>query len=218
MSFIKNLHFKIGRFELNIPQLELPESGVIALTGGSGSGKTTLLKVLLGLHQPQNWQWQSGATALHRLPLSDRRMGVVFQGYDLFPHMTAEENIMVVLKARHSGVRRHQMLQQLAALKEQLNLQDCWQTSARDLSGGEKQRVALLRAVMSDPRMLLLDEPFSALDSNLRDEARALVKTVISQLSIPVILVTHDTEDVQRLAQYEIKLAQGRVISASPVA
>lgn len=218
MSSIKNLRFKIGRFELNIPELELPDSGVTALTGGSGSGKTTLLKVMLGLHRPQGWQWQSTGINLHQLPLSERRMGVVFQSYDLFPHMSAEENVMVVLKARHAGEKRKQMLQQLAVFREQLSLQHCWRTLGRDLSGGEKQRVALLRAVVSDPRMLLLDEPFSALDSELRGEARAIVKKVISQLDIPVLLVTHDAEDVRALAQYEVKLEQGRVISASPVA
>lgn len=217
MSSIKKLVFKTGRFELNIPELEIPAHGVTALTGPSGSGKTTLLKVLLGLHQPQGWEWQSEGAALHTLPLAERRMGVVFQGYDLFPHMTAEENILLVLKSRHPGKKREQMLQQLELFKEQLGLSSCWKTNAHDLSGGEKQRVALLRALVSAPRMLLLDEPFSALDSELRGEARALVKKIISQLNIPVLLVTHDRADVEELAHHEIQLVSGRVVSSSAV-
>lgn len=212
MSHIKNLRFKLDNFELDIPDLQLPETGVTAIQGSSGSGKTTFLKTLIGLHQPTDWSWMFKGEDLSRLPISQRKLGVVFQSYDLFPHLTAEENIFLVLKARHEEHNLDEMYKQLQKYKFQLNLESCWKTSAANLSGGEKQRIALLRALVSNPRMLLLDEPFSALDSDLRVEARRTVKELIQQINIPVYLITHDQEDVNALAQHVIKMKAGKII------
>lgn len=200
-------------FELNIPELLIPEKGITAILGSSGSGKTTFLKTLIGLYQPHGWSWTFKGELLSGLDISDRRLGVVFQGYDLFPHLTAEENINLVLKARNSD-KTARLLAQNKVEKYifQLNLESCRHTRAQNLSGGEKQRVALLRALVSNPRILLLDEPFSALDTDLRSEARLLVKEVLSQLDIPIYLVTHDKEDVSSLAENVIHLKNGKLI------
>lgn len=200
-------------FELIIHELSIPEKGVTAILGSSGSGKTTFLKTLIGLYQPQGWSWTFKGELLSSLDIGSRRLGVVFQGYDLFPHLTAEENVNLVLKARNTE-KAARVAAQIKVEKYflQLNLESCRQTLAQNLSGGEKQRVALLRALVSNPRILLLDEPFSALDTNLRSEARLLVKEVLSQLDIPVYLVTHDKEDVSSLAENVIHLKNGKLV------
>lgn len=212
MSLIKNINFKLGSFELLIPQLEIADVGVTAIQGESGSGKSTLLNVLIGLHKPVGYEWIFKGTDLARLEISERRLGVVFQGYDLFPHLTAQENIEIVLKARYPKKENQQIqLSKLAEAAEQLKLDKCWSTKAENLSGGEKQRVALLRAVFSNPRMLILDEPFSALDADLRNESRLVLKNFIHKLEVPVLLVTHDAEDVSVLAQHSFRMKNGRI-------
>lgn len=213
MSLIKNISLKLDSFELEIPQLEIADIGITAIQGESGSGKTTLLNVLIGLHNPVKWEWSFKGTDLAKLTMSERRLGVVFQGYDLFPHLTAQQNIEIVLKTRYPQKEEQQIqLARLADSVEQLKLHKCWTTKAESLSGGEKQRVALLRAVFSNPRILILDEPFSALDVDLRNESRQVLKNFIHKLEIPVLLVTHDAEDISVLAQHSLRMKNGRII------
>lgn len=213
MSLVKNINLKLDSFELAISELEIADQGVTAIQGESGSGKTTLLNVLIGLHKPTAWEWLFKGADLARLEISERRLGVVFQGYDLFPHLTAQQNIEIVLKARYPKKQDQQIqLSRLAESAEQLKLQKCWNTKAESLSGGEKQRVALLRAVFSNPRMLILDEPFSALDPNLRSESRMILKNFIHKLEVPVLLVTHDEADVSALAQHSLRMKNGRIV------
>ena len=213
MSLIKNLNlnFKADGFRLQIDQLEIPDQGVTAFWGPSGSGKTTLFKTLIGLYEPENWSWIYKNVSLHKLPLSERQLGVVFPNYELFPHLTAEENIKLVIHARYPASEVEAALVKCENFKMILKLQSCWQTKAEKISGGEKQRVALLRAILSKPRILLLDEPFSALDPELRGEARNLLKAVLGEVDLPVYLITHDREDVDALAQNRIQLKQGRI-------
>jgi ABC-type Fe3+/spermidine/putrescine transport system ATPase subunit len=211
MSHIKNLRIRLENFELDIPDLKLAESGVTAILGSSGSGKTTFLKTLIGLYRPNTWSWNFKGEDLAKLSIADRRLGVVFQSYDLFPHLTAEENIFLVLNARHNLEERDIIHKQLQKYKFKLNLESCWQTCATHLSGGEKQRVALLRALVSKPRILLLDEPFSALDSDLRTQAREALKELVQQIHIPIYLITHDQEDVSALAHHVIHMKNGKI-------
>ena len=213
MSSIKNLHFKLGEFTLDLPSLELSDSGITTLQGPSGSGKSTLLNVLIGIHKPRGWQWNLKGEDLSSMELSDRRLGVVFQSYDLFPHLSAEENILVVLNARYPKVEREFQIQRLQKFTDKLHLKRCWHTLAQDLSGGEKQRVALLRAIFSNPRLLLLDEPFAALDPELRAESRAMIKELIQQSGIPALIVTHDELDVQALSNFNFRMQNGKVVN-----
>jgi ABC-type sugar transport system ATPase subunit len=212
MSLIKNLHYKFDSFELRADSLELPDTGITVLKGPSGSGKSTFLNILIGLEKPKSWVWTFQDTDLSQLPIEDRRLGVVFQTYDLFPHMTAEENVTLVLKARNSKDQWPQLMTKLQELTSELGLNRCWHTRAQYLSGGEKQRVALLRAVISNPRLLLLDEPFSALDSENKAEARQVLKAFIERVRIPALVVTHDEEDVKAIAQAVFHV-QGGVFS-----
>ncbi len=214
MSHIKNLSLKFDDFEFRIDELIIPEKGVTAILGSSGSGKTTFLKTLIGLYQPVDWTWTFKGELLSSFDIGERRLGVVFQSYDLFPHLTAEENINLVLNARHSGEKdRLEVNKKVKQYMQQLNLESCRKTVANNLSGGEKQRVALLRALVSNPRILLLDEPFTAFDVDLRSEARMIVKDLLKELDIPVYLITHDKEDVDSLAENVIRLKNGKIIS-----
>ncbi len=208
MSLIKNLKLNFENFSLDISELKIADQGVTAFWGPSGSGKTSFFKTLIGLHQPKSWSWQFNETKMHELDLAQRRLGVVFQSYELFPHLTAAENIQIVADARG-----HVSSDEIENYKQKLNLAACWNTPAQKLSGGEKQRVSIMRALVSQPRILLLDEPFSALDPHLRNEARLLVKTLVSELKIPVYLITHDQADVDALADYVVQLQHGRVVS-----
>lgn len=214
MSHIKNLNLKLSSFELSVDDLQLPDHGVTAFMGPSGSGKSSFIQTLIGLHHPVGWSWNFKGELLSELPVKARRLGVVFQSYDLFPHMTAAENVEIVVRSRtqksaaHSAELQSQMKRQMKLLQ----LEKCWQTRADRLSGGEKQRVALLRAFVSQPRLLLLDEPFAALDEELRIEARALLKELIQESQIPVYIVTHDAKDAVSLeAQAVYNVRNGRI-------
>lgn len=218
MSVIKNLKYKLNDFELSADQLEWPDHGITVLQGASGSGKSTFLSLLIGtLETKTPWQWDFQGTDLCRLSISDRRLGVVFQNYELFPHMSAEENVQIVMRARHPKSEHTDMNKKIVQMKLELGLEKCWDTKAHHLSGGEKQRVALLRAVISRPRLLLLDEPFSALDENLREEARLLLKSFIERVGIPALVITHDEKDVKALAHAVFHLENGRFSSVTRI-
>ena len=207
MAIIENINFKLGTFTLKLEQMEIPDIGVTAFVGPSGSGKSTFFNILIGLHQPINWSWQYHHQNLAQLPLSERRLGVVFQSDNLFPHLTLAENIEIVF---HSRNPQKAFGDKMTGLKKKLNLDRCWHTKAYDLSGGEKQRASLLRALISQPRILLLDEPFSALDSESKSEARAMVKTLLNEMAIPIYLITHDLDDVRTLAHQTVDIIDGQ--------
>jgi len=210
MWTVKNLKYKLGNFSIDIPYLDCADRKVNVIMGPSGSGKTTLLNIFLGIYQPVGWSWVIDGTEMSMLAINERQLGIVFQGNDLFPHLTAEDNIKLVMQARNNwtGFSR----EQLYKYQDSLSLEKCWRTKAENLSGGEKQRVALLRAIMSKPRMLLLDEPFSALDQDLKEESRALVSRVMEALDIPTILITHDSHDLEAFKGRLIQLESGRIV------
>lgn len=219
MSYVENLkrnYFPSGKkgdpeFTLDIPRWEILDKGVTVLWGPSGSGKTSVFRILLGLEPCPGMVWNFKGEDIASLKTPDRRMGVVFQTLDIFPHMTAKENILFAAKARK--VDSTKAISRLKHLVEVLLMESFLERKASFLSGGEKQRVALARALMGEPRVLLLDEPFSALDQELRDESRRLVKTVIETEDIPTILVTHDQRDVEILGNKVSKIKNGRLIS-----
>ena len=215
MFLVKNLQFKFAQnqnFELNCPELKFDARGITAIRGPSGSGKSTFFKILIGEFSPINWSWTLNNEEISNKDVSDRHLGVVFQNYELFPHLTAQENIEIVMKSRDNF--SYQSLQQLDNYKKQLNLENCWNTKADHLSGGEKQRTAVLRAIMSKPKLILLDEPFAALDPALRQESRALLKGVIDKSGIPALMITHDEEDCVQLANRTIFMHDGRFLNS----
>ena len=217
MSVIRNLIRDYGDFQIHIPLWEISDNGVTALRGPSGSGKTSVIRLLLGLDEaPQlSWTWANGED-LAQLPVTKRNLGVVFQNYELFPHMTSLENILFAARARK--ITDSDTQERLKRLSHMLHLDKFLNRKTSLLSGGERQRVALARALIGRPRFLFLDEPFSALDANLRAEARALVKNLITELSIPTLLVSHDEEDVRALAHTVAEIRDGHLLERMPPA
>ena len=210
MSSVKNLFRDYGDFKIDIPDWEIPDQGVTALIGPSGSGKTSVFRLLIGLEKAQSLKWMFDGEDLAKLPPARRRLGVVFQSYELFPHMTAAENILFAAKAR--GLSESETERRLRRLTGQLRMDSFLDRTASVLSGGEKQRTALARALIGKPRMLLLDEPFSALDEELRAESRTLVKELIHEEKVPALLVTHDRQDVAALADRSQGILAGKLV------
>jgi len=210
MSLVENLFRNYGEFKIDIPSWEILDQGVTVLWGPSGSGKTSVFRLLIGLDTAPNFKWTFQEHDLAKMNVPQRRLGVVFQTLDLFPHMTAEENILFAAKARE--IPLEQAFEKMKELTSEMQMQSFMNRPVSVLSGGEKQRVAIARALIGHPRILLLDEPFSALDQELRQESRALVKRVIEKEKIPTLLVTHDPADVEMLANKVCTIKHGSIV------
>jgi molybdate transport system ATP-binding protein len=192
---------------------------VMALVGPSGSGKSTTLRAIAGLHRPldgsvvcngRTWLETASGTAV---PARRRRVGLVFQSYALFPHLSAIENVMESLTDRPRSVRRSEALHYLA----KVHLTDLGHRRPGELSGGQQQRVAVARALARRPDVMLLDEPFSAVDRATRFRLQAELAELRRDLSMPVVLVTHDLDEATRLADEVVVLSEGRVLASGPI-
>jgi molybdate transport system ATP-binding protein len=192
---------------------------VLAIFGPSGSGKTTVLRAIAGLYEPTHARvcagpeiWTDTASATF-VPPHRRAVGYVFQEYALFPHLTAAANVITALGHRPRGERRARA----AALLELVNLSGHANRRPGELSGGERQRVALARALAREPAVLLLDEPFAATDRVVRRRLQDEVDRLRQTLDIPLILVTHDLDDVVRLATHLLILTHGKGAASGPL-
>jgi molybdate transport system ATP-binding protein len=192
---------------------------VLAIFGPSGSGKTTILRSVAGLYKPSHASVYSGADTWTDtetgtfVPPYRRAVGLVFQEYALFPHLTAVHNVMTALGHRPRVERRDkaEMLLNLVHLGGQLSRRPS------ELSGGERQRVALARALAREPAVLLLDEPFAAVDRSVRRRLQNEIDSLRRTLDMPLILVTHDFDDVVRLATHVLMLEQGRAVACGSI-
>lgn len=209
MSLVENLDRDYGDFRLTIPRWEIPDRGITALSGPSGSGKTTLFRILLGLEACNGWSWNFLNVDLAKLSVPERHLGVVFQSLELFPHLSAANNIRFAGQARRRP--KADIEKELGKLAAELQIANVINKKVSRLSGGERQRVAIARAIIGQPRMLLLDEPFSSLDADLRAEARALLKRVVQSRGIPAVLITHDKEDINALADTAVQIRGGKL-------
>ena len=205
--------------------LELPEGEITVLIGPSGSGKSTLLQLLAGLLHPASGKILFDGEDVTGVPTERRDVGVVFQSYALFPHLTVRENIAFGLKtgrrrfsARSSRRRpsRHALEARVWDAAALLGLERLLDRRPGQLSGGEQQRVALARAVAPRPALLLLDEPLSALDARLRRAVRTELASLLGKLGTTVFYVTHDQEEAMLLADHLVVLHEGRVAQAGP--
>ena len=193
--------------------LDIARGQCVALLGASGSGKTTLLRIVAGLERPDSGQlWLDGVPALD-IPPGKRGAGFVFQGYALFAHMTVAENIGFGLMVRRRP--RTEIAATVARLLALVRLEGLDRRLPAQLSGGQRQRVALARALAVEPRILLLDEPFGALDRTVREELRTELRRIQQTLGITTLFVTHDPEEAAALADRIVTLVNGRIVPSS---
>ncbi len=184
----------------------------VCLLGPSGCGKTTLLRVIAGLAQPDDGELLLGSEDLSQVPARRRGFGIVFQSYSLFPNMTVAQNIGYGLRVRGDAPQRVEA--RVAGLLEIIRLPQLADRYPWQLSGGQQQRVALARAVAPEPRLLLLDEPLSALDAKVRTELRMEIRNLQQQLGILTLMVTHDQEEALTLADRIVCMRQGGIAQA----
>ena len=194
--------------------LQVGEGELLALLGPSGSGKTTLLRVLAGLEQPDAGEVRFQGADLLAQSARDRRIGMVFQHYALFRHMTVASNIAFGLdsRPRRERIGRKAVNARVDELLRLVKLEDYGPRRPAQLSGGQRQRVALARALAIEPRMLLLDEPFGALDAQVRAELRRWLREVHRRAGVTTILVTHDQEEALETADRIAVMNGGRVV------
>ena len=190
--------------------LAVEDGAFLALLGPSGGGKSTLLKAVAGLVPLTGGQVLLGGRDVTALPTHRRGAVIVFQDLRLFPHMTAAENVAFPLKMR--GVDRRQRLERAEALLERVQLPGCGRRRIDTLSGGQQQRVALARALAAEPALLLLDEPFSSLDEDLREDMRELVLSLHREFAATTILVTHDQREALAMSDQVALLLEGELI------
>jgi sulfate transport system ATP-binding protein len=200
---------------LNGVDVHVPQGKLVALLGPSGSGKTTLLRIIAGLEFPDP---QSGRVLFHGEDVTDlhagkRRVGFVFQHYALFRHMSVFENVAFGLRVRRRRDRPNsaQITERVHRLLELVQLDGLAGRYPSQLSGGQRQRVALARALAVEPRVLLLDEPFGALDARVRKDLRRWLRRFHDEIQLTTIFVTHDQEEALEIADEVVIMNQGRV-------
>ncbi len=225
---MNNLHLKIKMsrpvFELDL-DLQLPGLGITAIFGPSGSGKTTLLRAVAGLEKNQvgriqigSHVWQDTQQGID-LPTWQRPLGYVFQESSLLPHLNVTDNLNFGLKRaeKASGNAQSDAAMALKASIELLGIGSLLQRMPDQLSGGERQRVAIARAIAMKPKLLLMDEPLASLDAARRQEIFPWLTKLRDELKMPMLYVTHSTEELTRLADHLVVLDQGQVKAQGPV-
>lgn len=193
--------------------LSIPGGALVALLGPSGSGKTTLLRILGGLEYPTSGRVLFDGHDATGITVQERRAGFVFQSYALFRHMTVFDNIAYGLNARPRASRpsRAEIARRVTKLLDLIQLPQIADRYPSQLSGGQRQRVALARALAIEPRMLLLDEPFGALDAKVRKELRQGLREIHDETGLTTVFVTHDQDEAMELADLVVVMSMGRI-------
>jgi sulfate transport system ATP-binding protein len=205
---------RFGRYPaLDHVDLEVRDGEFLALLGPSGSGKTTLLRIIAGLAFPDQGNVLFNGEDVTDLKVADRKVGFVFQHYALFKHMTIEDNVAFGLSVRKRSQRppAAQIAARAHELLELVQLGGLGDRYPAQLSGGQRQRVALARALAVEPQLLLLDEPFGALDAKVRKTLRRWLRDLHKQMGLTSIFVTHDQEEALELADRVVVMNQGRI-------
>jgi sulfate/thiosulfate transport system ATP-binding protein len=212
---VANVTKRFGEFlALDDVSLEIPAGGLVALLGPSGSGKTTLLRIVAGLEFADSGAIRFDGQDISDRAAGERHVGFVFQHYALFRHMTVFENIAFGLSVRPRSRRpsRQQIRDRVGELLDLIQLRSQAGRYPSQLSGGQRQRVALARALAVEPRVLLLDEPFGALDAKVRLELRRWLRQLHDDVGVTSVFVTHDQEEALEVADRVAVMNQGRIV------
>ncbi len=206
---VKNLTVVQGDFLLDSIDLKTEGCQYFVILGPTGSGKSTLLKSLLGLYKPCGGEIYINGEEITNHLIESRNTGYIPQDLALFPHLNVQRNIAYGMEV--SGLTKKRQKEKIERICEWLHIRDLLERSPQGLSGGEKQKVALARALVNDPQLLLLDEPFSAIDRATRREIWTEMLAVINKLEIPVIHVTHDLEEAYALGEEFAVMINGQI-------
>ena len=205
---VRNVAKSFGAREvLKHISLAIAPGEFLTLLGESGSGKTTLLRLIAGFEQPASGEIWMSSQRLDTLPPYKRRVNTVFQNYALFPHLTVQENVSYGLQV--SGVVKSEIPDRVKEALQMVKMQEFAASRPAKLSGGQQQRVALARALVNRPKLLLLDEPLSALDANLRKQMQGELKSLQRELGITFLFVTHDQDEAMALSDRIALLKDG---------
>lgn len=189
--------------------LEIDKGEFVSMLGPSGSGKTTLLMMLAGFERPTSGTISAGGKRIDGLPPYKRNMGVVFQNYALFPHMTVGENVAFALKMRHQS--RAEMAGRVARALDMVQLGSLSDRRPGQLSGGQQQRVALARALIFEPEVVLMDEPLGALDKQLREQMQMDIRDLHRRLGLTIVFVTHDQTEALTMSDRIAVFNHGKI-------
>nr|YP_010231176.1 probable transport protein [Nephroselmis pyriformis]QSV37245.1 probable transport protein [Nephroselmis pyriformis] len=212
---VENVSKNFGAFRaLDHVNLEIKSGSLVALLGPSGSGKSTLLRVMGGLEVPDTGTvWLGGKDATYQ-PVQERNMGFVFQNYALFPHMPLYQNVdfgIKIYEEMHGISDPEQRWKRAYSLLRLIEMEHLSDRYPGQISGGQKQRVALARALAVEPRVLLLDEPFGALDPNIRKDLRGWLRTLHEKVPVTTVFVTHDQQEAMEVANEIVIFNEGRI-------
>ena len=194
---------------LNEVSLEVPSGALLALLGPSGSGKTTLLRIIAGLEAADSGSVRYHDEDVTRAPVTERNVGFVFQHYALFRHLSVFENVAFALRVRKAP--RARVRERVRELLRLVQLEGLERALPAQLSGGQRQRIALARALAAEPKVLLLDEPFGALDARVRQELRRWLRRLHDELRVTSVFVTHDQEEAFEVADRVVIMNHGRI-------
>jgi ABC-type Fe3+/spermidine/putrescine transport system ATPase subunit len=189
--------------------LVVGDGEIVALTGASGSGKSTLLRIICGLESADDGEVMLAGENIDGIPCEKRNIGMIFQSPILYPHMNVARNLHLGISEKMSREEKDELVEQIL---NDVDLTGFQLRNVDELSGGEAQRVALARTLLTKPRALLMDEPFSALDTELRESLAEKTRKLLSQLDIPIIHVTHDVDEAQRIADRVVKLCDINIL------
>ena len=214
---LSNIHKHFGNFTaLHDVTLDIPAGQLTAILGPSGSGKTTLLRTIAGLEMHSRGSLHFGLQEMTYVSPRDRNVGFVFQHYALFRHISVLENVEFGLKVRRRklGLSKQDVRERALRLLRTVHLEGLENRRPDELSGGQKQRVALARALAIEPSVLLLDEPFGALDAKVRKELRRWLRLFHEQMGITTVFVTHDQDEALEIADQIVIMNNGRIEQA----
>ena len=210
MITVESLDYSAGKFSLRDVSMQVQDGETLVILGPTGAGKTVLLELVAGFRRPKSGSVSADGRDLTHLPPEKRSIGFVYQDYLLFPHLNVSDNIAYGLRAARR--KANEVRTRVMEMATQLGIEHLLERRTRNLSGGESQRVALARALITEPNVLLLDEPFAAVDPNTKEMLMRETGRILDSLQKPVIYVTHDQLEAEDMADRIAVMNEGRIV------